>query len=121
MALPPLTVSQLASSDSPLRPPPVHIHVATPRWPEQVPLREWLKLKLPSRHFALAPAGALPSLVWAGACTVSPFLLVYRPCSTSCDSSGSFVAADEVVDEWCRDPRASAAVETARLRASRIA
>jgi hypothetical protein len=47
-------------------------HSATPPWCEQVPLRERLKLKVPSLHRALAPAGGRPSGVRTGDGTHSP-------------------------------------------------
>jgi hypothetical protein len=47
-------------------------HSATPPWCEQVPLRCWLQLYVPSLHFALAPAGTDSE---AGECTVLPELL----------------------------------------------
>jgi len=48
-------------------------HVATPPCDEQVPRRDWLKLYVPSPHFAVAPLGALDET--SGLQTVLPAVL----------------------------------------------
>jgi len=55
----------------------VYSQTDTPPWCEQVPLRDWLKLYVPSPHCAVAPEGA--DELEYGLQTVLPALLTYVP------------------------------------------
>jgi len=89
-----------------------HNQLATPPWCEHVPRRLLLKLYVPSRHRAVAPAGAAEQ--FSGRLTVCPLLFTYLPLSVHFGGCG-FGCVGEVCADSAGDS-AAARVRTAPIR-----